>query len=685
MYRWIILLAALPFVSAADPAPPWRCGTFHPAWESAPEPKKQSISLDRPSRPTAPKGIGDTEWLTIYNFRTSSYRSVEFVYRGAGRLAVVAVQKNMWDVGLVSQQSVDDLLRRFEVEAVTGSSKGIFDIEESIFGSVSPLGGDSTIYIVLAEIEHDLPEGEIVAGYFSRTDQSPTSGQYGNSNSNYRNMVVIHAGLSEHEQDAQASVLAHEFQHLIHYQYDRSEERWLNEGASVYAEARCGYTSTLQGRHFFTNPNVGLYRQSGLPTRADYDKAYMLIQYLADRFGPDLITRIVQEPRHGIPAINIALNSFSSDETFENVFMDWATANLLPKGHADGYKNFDPLAAHFVAGMPAITSQTWPDVAFFGTLYFRGPQPPSATRLSSGSSDIRYGARSVVIDPDGTYRVVRWFHRPGYGWVTCRGEDHQNLPNWTVVAQWHRIDTNSPLAAVVTGLPTEPPLLLALSPVAQSGDVVSPYQTPLSVTFSKPIDADSLSITASGRQTGPLPVRWLIDDTNPSGPCDGPVTVRGLEGEWPVDDTVTIRLEGIRDLSGQWFGESTRGNWEWSFPTGSKDKAPPRVAFGVLQHPEMPSRLHLLAISDESLHPRQGEAVSLTVNGTPVDRTESITSSGRYWRGRSRITQPGEYDIAVRAADLAGNLADSSAYSYTALFEAAEDTSNQTIAARPAK
>jgi hypothetical protein len=148
---------------------------------------------------------------------------------------------------------------------------------------------------------------------------------------------------------------------------------------------------------------------------------------------------------------------------------------------------------------------------------------------------------------------------------------------------------------------------------------------------------------------------------------------------------VTIRLEGIRDLSGQWFGESTRGNWEWSFPTGSKDKAPPRVAFGVLQHPEMPSRLHLLAISDESLHPRQGEAVSLTVNGTPVDRTESITSSGRYWRGRSRITQPGEYDIAVRAADLAGNLADSSAYSYTALFEAAEDTSNQTIAARPAK
>lgn len=141
------------------------------------------------------------------------------------------------------------------------------------------------------------------------------------------------------------SIIAHEYQHLIHDDYNPDDDLFMNEGCSMYAEPLCGYPFPWSDANaFLQTPDNSLTKwsdQGGINILADYGSSLMWTIYLSDHFGgADFISHFVQAGIPGIEGINAALEYFGYTDTFENVYHDWRIANLI---HSDrpGYGKYN--------------------------------------------------------------------------------------------------------------------------------------------------------------------------------------------------------------------------------------------------------------------------------------------------------------------------------------------------------
>ena len=150
------------------------------------------------------------------------------------------------------------------------------------------------------------------------------------------------------------AVLAHEFQHLIHFyqklvRHDAESETWLNEMSSEVAEdltARAlqipgprgvAHTDGSAGAPFNSRGRLPLYnlyndvqvtRWNGEST--NYSINYALGAYLARTYGAALFTRIVQSDQSGTAAIEAAIRAQTgTSTTFGQMLVNWAVANVL--------------------------------------------------------------------------------------------------------------------------------------------------------------------------------------------------------------------------------------------------------------------------------------------------------------------------------------------------------------------
>ena len=149
------------------------------------------------------------------------------------------------------------------------------------------------------------------------------------------------------------SVLAHEFQHMIHFYQktvlrDAAGESWLNEMASevaqdlvadklmadgprgvAYSDPTAGASGIERGRlpiyNLFNDISVTRWRGK----IANYAIAYALGAYLARTYGAELFQQIVQNDKSGIAAVEAALTALNHDVSFGEVLADWGVANLL--------------------------------------------------------------------------------------------------------------------------------------------------------------------------------------------------------------------------------------------------------------------------------------------------------------------------------------------------------------------
>ncbi len=165
------------------------------------------------------------------------------------------------------------------------------------------------------------------------------------------------------------STLAHEFQHLIHADWNPSDPSFMNEGCSMYAEYLCGFgiDSNYVNSYLYTPDNslTEWSDQGDINILADYGAALMWVLYLNDHYGGvATITYFVQNGIPGIDGVNAALAHFGyKHTTFDDVYHDWRIANLI---HTDfpgctkyNYKSLnlnDPIYisafTHTISGLP---------------------------------------------------------------------------------------------------------------------------------------------------------------------------------------------------------------------------------------------------------------------------------------------------------------------------------------------
>jgi hypothetical protein len=153
---------------------------------------------------------------------------------------------------------------------------------------------------------------------------------------------------------------AHEWQHLLMYYTDPFEGNWINEGLSDFAQTLVGYVDTtatvfdrggdshlycFQGfgtvqTPFNTNPrdcggpenSLNLWGE-GNPNAvlADYGHAYSLMQFLHDRYGTDIMSRLHNDGEHqGLASLDAALEAEGVSDMYD-VLHDHQSMVLLDK------------------------------------------------------------------------------------------------------------------------------------------------------------------------------------------------------------------------------------------------------------------------------------------------------------------------------------------------------------------
>lgn len=130
------------------------------------------------------------------------------------------------------------------------------------------------------------------------------------------------------------STVAHEYQHLLHYEMDGAEESWINEGLSMMAEYLCGYPlSTSHMAWFMATPDNSLTiwgDQGDINILADYGCVLMFQLFLYDNYGgTEMMQAIFNSQLQGIDSINEALLTMGYNRmSFDKLFRDWRLANL---------------------------------------------------------------------------------------------------------------------------------------------------------------------------------------------------------------------------------------------------------------------------------------------------------------------------------------------------------------------
>lgn len=211
----------------------------------------------------------------------------------------------------------------------------MYPTNREFFGSEASPGidGDPHIYIVYGR-----GIGSSVAGYFSSPDGfHPLAHEY----SNAHEMFVFNADNSPLSDTYTYGVLAHEFQHMIHFVKDRNEESWVNEGFSEVAVLLNGYYFGGADTLYIANPDMQLNDWGADPglNGPHYGASFLFFSYFMDRFGEDATKALVQDQQNGFESIDNVLKSINATDPITNrqiladdVFMDWTVTNYLLNG-----------------------------------------------------------------------------------------------------------------------------------------------------------------------------------------------------------------------------------------------------------------------------------------------------------------------------------------------------------------
>lgn len=128
----------------------------------------------------------------------------------------------------------------------------IYPTDRAFFGSewTPGIDNDPHLYVLYAS-----GLGNSIAGYFSSADSLPPQvHQY----SNAHEMFMMNSDGVRLEDEYIYSVMAHEFQHMIHWYRDRNEESWMNEGFAELAAFLNGYDIGGADYVYTTDPDLQL-------------------------------------------------------------------------------------------------------------------------------------------------------------------------------------------------------------------------------------------------------------------------------------------------------------------------------------------------------------------------------------------------------------------------------------------
>ena len=418
------LMPSAPPVSAALQAPPLSpAQQFHDRLRMM----EQDRSFPMPARPSRIAGPqpnstpypcpvtvgGQCTIKVLANLRNSQItQDVPATVRSAGQHFVLYVDNAAPAPGLSGAQ-LDSLNSVFDTL--------LYKVDTLAFGQESDVDGNGKVFVLMSNVVNRLVTASecvasgYVVGFFFGADIDPAFRSAWNNAEVFYSIVPDPSGTlscahSISQVQSQLPVtFAHEFQHMISYNQHvlfkkaSSEELWLNEGLSHYAEERSGraflavgdsthYCAHVRGDlydfgRFVANPgNTGLVTITSLGTLDERGAWWSFVRFLVDQYAADTslaaadaFTRaLVQTNLRGVSNVTTV-----TGQTFESLSRRWLLANYvsdLPGFTAPAtmkYKHWT-----FRSAFPAVVASC-PSLAFdFPSTYPLAPVPTAGGAIN---------------------------------------------------------------------------------------------------------------------------------------------------------------------------------------------------------------------------------------------------------------------------------------------------------------
>lgn len=258
---------------------------------------------------------------------------------------------------VVTQTQVDELRDEFD-NNIYPKATDFFGTPETLDGSESPLpemvglpkdyytGSDKVIMLVdnIQDEGWNNPDYPFfVAGFFWQTIENYIN----------RNIVTIDTNSWDTRlENTFFGTTIHELQHLIQADHDPSEESWINEGLSTFAEYLGGYGHDDGSINFFLDhPENSLVNwdehdqaETGPETIADYGEVYLFMLYLYDKFGHNFIKSLATDgSSQGITSVEKILKKYKKKKDFTDVYQNFITAITLDDSSISKDYNIDSI------------------------------------------------------------------------------------------------------------------------------------------------------------------------------------------------------------------------------------------------------------------------------------------------------------------------------------------------------
>jgi hypothetical protein len=300
----------------------------------------------------APPAVGSLRVFKVCgNLSCSTIKNVAAKVRIVGAHIAIYVDTLAPSGGLDST-ALDSLKQVFDAR--------LFPLDTLAFGGVSDIDSNSVVIVLMTNVVNALVSkaqcqgsgGAFVAGFFFAGDLDPTVSTQFNHGEVFYSIVADPSGtLSCAHSVAEVTsgtpvTFVHELQHMISFvqhvlvQGGNTEEGWLDEGLSKYAEELAGRSylpgNNAQFSNYVINDVFDAYQYLSAPstspllipedtgTLAEIGASWLFTRYLVDQFGASLPRKLHQTNLVG--SANVAAQTA---QPFTTLVTRWALSNWV--------------------------------------------------------------------------------------------------------------------------------------------------------------------------------------------------------------------------------------------------------------------------------------------------------------------------------------------------------------------
>ena len=255
---------------------------------------------------TPAQEVGDTKSFWAVDYDEDEYYQANAYLLAIGDHCYIYIEDLV--ISLLGQDEANARAATYQEEFDTNIYPRVTDLAGDPDGTLGDIDGDPRVYILIVE---------------KRQSYYRQSNEIAGEHSNMCEMVYICYRTSD-----PLNTIAHEFHHLVWFNYEFDEVHFILEGAAEYATYYAGYISndnlTVRVSDFLNDPDDSLIYFE--VEAQDYGACYLFAFYLAEQYGEQFLRDLVQHEGDGAQGLETALEGAGHNISFNDLYLDWMTA-----------------------------------------------------------------------------------------------------------------------------------------------------------------------------------------------------------------------------------------------------------------------------------------------------------------------------------------------------------------------